>query len=104
MQRCPHCGQLSISVFSPLAPPYDGRVRCARCSAVVKVKKRLLNFLLPIYFLLRGFVGLVFGVHLDLSFSAEMSLVVAVFLLQLKLLTYEDTNTGRPPGMNQPQK
>jgi len=55
----------------------------------VKVKMTPANFILPIYLLVRGFIGLVFGTHLDLDFAAEMSVMLALFLVQLKLLTYK---------------
>lgn len=89
MRPCPNCGQLAISEFSQLSPPYDGRVQCSYCKADVKVKMTPVNFILPIYLLVRGFIGLVFGIHLDLGFAAEMSLMLALFLVQLKLLAYE---------------
>lgn len=90
MYRCPHCSDLSISGATQLSPPFDGRVKCSTCAAELKVKIKLTNFILPAYFMSRSLMGLLFHIHIDLDIFWEMTIVLILAFLQIRLSTYEE--------------
>jgi len=90
MYRCPHCGDLSISGATQFSPPFDGRVKCPTCGAELKVKITLANFILPAYLMSRSLMGLLFHIHIDLDVFWEMTIVLILAFLQIRLSTYEE--------------
>jgi hypothetical protein len=81
-----------------LSPPI-GRTTCPICGADLKIKLKFSNFLLPVYFGVRGTLGLLFNVRFDAGFFGEIAIVVTLALLQIWLTAYKEAgNTGNRPN------
>ena len=93
MYTCPHCGDLSISAVTQLSPPFNGRAKCPTCGTEVKVKQKASNYILPIYFLGRSVLSLLFGVRFDVGWFWEMAILVILAFLQVRFSSYEEVRS-----------
>lgn len=96
MYRCPHCGNLSISIRTAalFKPPFDGRATCPACRAQSKIKLTIFSFLLPIYLFSRGALGLLFHLHFNWGLLVEVAIMAVLFFLQIQLISYKEVHGG----------
>jgi len=92
MVRCPHCGNLPISMRTAalFEPPFDGRAKCPVCGAQSRIKLTVSSFLLPMYLFSRGAFGLLFHVHLNSGLLWEVAILLALLVLQIQLIAYKE--------------
>jgi len=87
----------TISGLSQFAPPFNGITTCNNCGAMVKVKRKISNYLLPTYILIRAVMGLAFEIHPDLTATSEILILVLIFFFQVRLISYEEINSKTRP-------
>lgn len=95
MYRCPHCGDLAISGATQFSPPFNGRVKCPTCGTELKIKRKVSNFILPIYFAGRAALSLLFGLRFDGGFFWEMMFAVILAFIQIRFSSYEEVRNSR---------
>jgi len=89
MYRCPNCRDLSISGFSQITPPFDGKTKCPVCKAEVRIKKKVTNYLVIIYLFLRAIFWSLAPPEFRLGSFYEIIIVIALGFIQIRFTEYE---------------
>ena len=94
MYQCPKCQDFSLSSSSTLFMTLDGTTTCPTCRATLRIKRKPTNYLLIAYMCLRAILGSVLPGGYNVGLFIELSVMIALFVVQFLLMEYEVVALG----------
>lgn len=86
MFTCPVCRTRSISCLHQFV--FSHRTRCLKCSAVVRVKRKPTNYLVPLLLVASAASIAFFGTRIDLMNPTGFAVLVLLGIVQVMNLEY----------------
>jgi len=94
MYQCPQCQDLSLSNSATLSMTLDGTTTCPTCRTTLRIKRKPTNYLLIAYMCLRAILGSVLPGGYNVGILIELSVMIALFMVQFLLMEYEVVALG----------